>query len=439
MIDRGPQSAPFFSQSKAIDMKTLKRSYVLSLALLGAVSCSYYQNPPPPVPPTSDETIALEATKVTTPPTTISASYWKTADYILINPEEITKGKTTEEDGLLNMNGMYDGLADFNDGDASELRIKAAYDDDNLYLLATWKDQSFDVSQGSGLYNGPEDEHQSSNDPAGWTRQYNDDKLILGFNAAEGKDIWKWSLALSEPIGYAIDMIDDGSGEQADDGDFAFNLNSEGANRANPLYEWSGEQQDINRPLADVTILDPAFYLLNTTDFLGDVEIGEQLYQKECAECHGPLGDGNGTEWQTFVPMTDPTLNRFDRNALDELIGSNDHSGSSHWTKLDPEEKEDLTARLRAFSGVPGYIIDDAETALPDIQAVSNVNLARIDYYTKSKKDYQVLLIRPLTTGNNQDVQFNVTEQQEYPFDAMLADDDDQNRVGALGRTLIFK
>lgn len=405
-------------------------------------SCSYYQNPPPPSPPKSDETSELEAEYIAFPPASINAPYWRTSDFIKIIPEEITKGRVINENGLLNMNSMYEGIADFNSGDSSFLTLKAAYDDDNLYILAEWLDQTFNVSQASWFYNGPPDVHKPLEDTAGWTSQLNDDKLILSFITSNNtKDIWKWSLSVSEPLGYAIDMFDDGNGEMIDEGDMLVKRNIKGSdNRSGPAYEWNGDQQDITRPLAQVTVLDPAFYLLNKTEFTGDIVQGDNLYQKQCAGCHGDDGDGSGPEWgNTFVPFTDPTFNRFDRNAFDQIVSNSQHTGNSRWTKLSATEKDDLTARIRGFAGVPGYYIDDAQTSFPDVQSISNVNIARVDYFTKDKNSYKVLLIRPLITGKSDDIQFELNEKREYTFHVYLTDNDDLNRVGKQNKILIFK
>ncbi|MFY0626247.1 MAG: hypothetical protein JXR07_08135 [Reichenbachiella sp.] len=415
----------------------------ISIGILSAIilSCTYGQNPPTPLPPSSDETTNLEAVYTTNEPNTINAQYWNTADYIQIQPQEQSKGNVFEEDGLLNMTGLYNGLPDFNDGDSSAIRIKAAFDDTYLYILAEWTDQTYNISQSSWVYNAARDPYKPTEDTAGWTSQFNDDNFVLSFPMGDNKkDIWKWSFALSEPIGYAIDMVNTGSGEMVDDGDIILMRNSNGSgNRTGPAFEWDGVDQEINRPLSEnTTFLDPAFYLVNKTPFLGDVVIGEVIYQAECSECHGITGDGQGWDWNTNESLLRPSLNRKSRTVLDDIMGS-DHQGSRHWNKLDDQEKTDLLARLRGFSGVPGYYIENESANRPDVQAVSSEPLGRIDYNSRSKGNYSLLLRRALNTGKSDDIQFDLSQSSTYNFDVFLTDNDDPNRVGSEGHILEFK
>ena len=78
------------------------------------------------------------------------------------------------------------------------LKLKAAYDDDFLYILVSWQDDSYNISQGNWLYKGPPDPLKPGADRFGWTSQQNDDNLILSFTGDSGDlDIWKWSLEWS--------------------------------------------------------------------------------------------------------------------------------------------------------------------------------------------------------------------------------------------------
>ena len=414
----------------------------LFVLIFVSTSCTYDINPLPPGPPIPEETTDLEASFVTSPPNSVNSPYWITADYIVEDLQNVSTGKVNPDDGVLNTNNMQGGLADFNRGDSSGIILKSAYDDEYVYILAEWTDNSYDGSQLNWIYNGPKDQSKPAEDTAGWTSQKNDDNLFLIFEGGTKKDIWKWSFAVSEPLGYAIDMYDDGSGEKVDEGDFKVKRNSTGStNRTGPEFEWSGEIQEIERPLAPVTRLDPALYLFNTKEFEGDIVQGEIIYQAECAECHGSTGDGLGEDggFDSFVPMTDPTLNRLDPSAMDASLSAPSHSGRTYWTGLDETEKTDLIARIRGFAGVPGFVLDDAGGDPPDVQAISAENLALVNIYSRDKKTYKVLLIRPLITGSDDDVQFDLTEKKDYDFGIYLTDDDNENRVGVPDKKLIFK
>ena len=90
---------------------------------------------------------------------------------------------------------MYDGLKDFNQGAGTELILKAAYDDVNVYLLVSWQDVGYNISQENWLFNGPEDPLKKDEDRFGWTSQQNDDNLIFSFENSSGEeDVWNGAL-----------------------------------------------------------------------------------------------------------------------------------------------------------------------------------------------------------------------------------------------------
>jgi hypothetical protein len=109
----------------------------------------YYETPPPPPPLTSDETSTLEAVHVATAPSAINSAYWRTADYLKVNAQNVSINNLYL-DGLLNMTGTYAGLTSFNNGTDPELILKAAYDETNLYILAEWTDLDINVSNSIG-------------------------------------------------------------------------------------------------------------------------------------------------------------------------------------------------------------------------------------------------------------------------------------------------
>lgn len=422
-------------------MKIWTQILFLQIAFL-TVSCTYYENPEPfiPKPKVAEATTTLEAEYTSDAPNNLTHAYWSTADYLIIQEENITTDLINNIDGLLNANNMQKGVTDFNKGNPSNLELKAAYDDQNLYVKVTWSDAKYNVSQGSWLYNGLIDPLKT--DIAdGWTAQGNDDNLLLSFDMGSSKrDVWKWSLALSEPLGFAIDMFDDGITMVTDDGDKIYERNEMVMDdyRSGPKYEWDGVQQELERGLAGFTILDPGFYLLNKTNFIGDVDLGDQLYQAECSECHGTKGDGEGHVWATGVTFAIPgRMTRIGRNEYDIRISASTHDGKTHWTPLTQEEKDNLIARIYSFTGVPGYFLDNATGSFPDVQAVSNTQLAKITS-PREGVQYEVLLVRPLLTGTTQDIQFDLSTSMDYVFDIFLTDNDDLNKIGLKNQSLTF-
>ncbi len=393
------------------------------------------------IPPVSEQKSSLEAAFASQAPNSINSSYWTTADYVKIPVKNVVTQQVEETDGLLNMNGMYNGLEDFNQGSEADLTLKAAYDDVNLYVLVAWQDKTFNVSQANWLYNGPEDPHKND-DRFGWTSQRSDDDLILSFekNAGE-KDVWKWSLALSEPVGYAVDMHGADFNWTLDGGtpSYVRNAMNSDDDRSGPKYQWSGDDQQLNRDPAGSTILDPAFYLMNKSDFTGDIIEGESVFQVACGFCHGKGGEGNGAFHNTGVALNVPGwLNRYTQTQLDNIIGNVEtHTGARYWNGLTSEEQTNLGARLKAFAGIPGYVLQMPSGSSADVKATSNVQLARINVDNENS-GYKLLLIRKLNTGNDDDIQFTSAPGTSYSFGIYLSDNDNLNLVGGADNQLIF-
>lgn len=422
-------------------MKTRTQFIIIFIVLFLISACTWYENPEPyfPKPNVPEATATLEVVYVTDGPYQLNNSYWTTSDYFVVNEEDITTGLVTTTEGLLNVNDMFNGKADFNKGNPAAMSIRAAYDDENIYIKITWNDAKYNASQGSLLYNGPIDP-LITDDAKGWTAQGSDDNVILNFAIDASKnDVWKWSLALSEPLGYAIDMYDDGTNVVTDDGDKIYERNdvTPGDYRSGPKYEWDGKQQELERELAGFTILDPGFFLMNKTPVKGNVVLGDQIYQAACAECHGVTGNGQGKFPADFAFNIPGTMTRFTRSEFELRVSATEHDGSRHWTPLTQEEKDNLIARIYAFSGFPGYYLDNSTGSFPDVKAVSNVQLAKI----KSPKEgvqYEVLFVRPLLTDSDQDIQFDLNKSSIYDFNIYLTDNDDLNRIGVENEKLIF-
>ncbi len=418
-------------------------NFIIAIVLIvfAGISCTNDTNEFIPVP-TPEQTESLEAGYTTQSPNSLTSPYWSVADYVVIPVAEITTGQVEGANGFLNMNGMYNGLEDFNSGADAELTLRAAYDDVNVYILVTWQDDAFNISQGNWLYNGPEDPLKKGEDRFGWTSQQNDDNLIFSFEKnTSDRDIWKWSLALSEPVGYALDMFGNDMEYVADSGKKSYvrNLKDENDERSGPKYQWNGQNQEVNRKLGGSTILDPAFYLTKTTGFSGDIIKGESVYQVACGFCHGKGGDGNGSYQNSQVPLNIPGwLNRYTLQQMDNIIGNEGtHTGARYWNGLKEDEKANLSARLKAFAGIPGYILQMPDGSNADIKSLSNVQLSRIDYEGENP-GYSVLLIRKLNTGHDDDVSFSTSTGMPYKFNIYLTDNDGLNLVGALDNELIF-
>ena len=160
----------------------VKKYYLLFICFLFIVagqSCrnDFYAVPIPASVSTATQT--LEASKVAIAPNKVTSSYWNTANYLKVTAANISINKLYP-DGWLNMTGSFSGLTSFNGGKDPGLTLKAAYDNENIYILVEWQDAKADFSNGSWLYNGPADSKKSDT-TGGWTSQRNSDHVALAF------------------------------------------------------------------------------------------------------------------------------------------------------------------------------------------------------------------------------------------------------------------
>ena len=440
--------------------------------ILGSCRKDHFMVPPPPK--VSKPTATLEASFVSTAPDKVSSAYWKTADYLKVDLRNVSTGFLFG-DGLLNMTGLFGGINSFS-GKDSGLVLKAAYDNDNIYILAEWYDSKINISDASWLWNGSVDVLKLSESNAGWTSQRNNDKLSFAFeidnassafgsfssvgcqaschnigvassmNPTNGKvDIWNWTLAHSFPIGYAHDMIADQNGLVNDAGQQMFTRNNIGTtDRSGPEFEWDGTSQNITLPNGQEGILDPGFFLMNKTPFTGNIEHGDSLYHREilnqpghCASCHGENGEG-ATEGAVNII----SLNKKNRTTLIDNM-NNAADMTNYWQPFTASEKNDIVAYLRGLAGVPGYIVTMPDGSSADIQAVSNVTPVDVKNAmlpsTNQHTKYQVMIIRKLNTNNVDDVQFEAVSGNTYQFGVAIMDNDSRNHVGSILETLTFK
>jgi hypothetical protein len=106
--------------------------------------------------------------------------------------------------------------------------------------------------------------------------------------------------------------------------------------------------------------------------------------------------------------------------------------GGGNQAVTDPTQQGDLVARIRAFTGAPGYTL----------QAV--INEADMVYVLNSPTvysggTYTVIIKRKLTTGQpTEDAQFTDLTL-EYPFSVAIMDFDGKNHAGSPLQKLLFR
>jgi len=366
-------------------------------------------------------------------------------------------------DGQLNMSGTFDGVVDFNGGEPADLSLKATHDGTSLYILAEWTDREFNLDRRRWLFNGPSDSLKPGESAAEWTSQLNDDKIGFAFEiesassifgsfdavgcasschnvAAQGEplaldmrpgagkvDIWHWKTSRSEPLGYVQDQVSDPTNGRVGDSGTGIehrNRPSGGTDRSGPDTEWDGTVQEFTRWDGETVTLDPAYILLDghRTGFAGDPTAGQTIYAASCAGCHGASGQGGLASALTPVKNT-----RLSRELLASIIADPDHAGASSFNPLSETEKTDLLARMRGFSGVPGYYLTPPSGSVADIVTLSNVDYGRVDSIQRT--GYRVLMIRDLATGNDDDAEF--APGNEYLFGVGLMDNDGKNHIGS--------
>ncbi|OYU97043.1 MAG: hypothetical protein CFE21_01780 [Bacteroidetes bacterium B1(2017)] len=454
--------------------KTLKFQlpvFALILLLLGSCEKEYTRSAPAKTPPkTSQPTTTLEASLVTTAPSALNSPYWKTANYLVVSAKDISKG-ILYGDGGLNLTGTFGGLTSFNKGNDPKITLKAAYDAEYVYILAEWSDTTVNPSEHSLFINAGSDPLKPTENPTGWTSQKNSDKLSFAFDidGAAGSsgtfasvgcqaschgtgnstvmtpnsgsvDIWNWSLATSNPLGYAHDLVTSGSGFINDAGGNIAQRNSANTGeRATPKYEWNGVEQSVTLPNGGSGLLDPTYFLLNKNVMPGDAMNGETIYNAVCEHCHGP--NGSGGEYSAINGVGSNKKSRAAYMAAMDNVG--DMGG--YWGPLSASEKDDVVSFLRGIAGAPGYYLTapTANTSAADITIVSNVKPTDISNSmsntTNKHGKYQVLIKRKLKTNNTDDVQFNLGTKKEYVFGIALMDNDGKNHIGSAKETLTFK
>jgi len=417
-----------------------KISNILGLLILVIffASCEWAQLSPPPEPPKPNvvnATTDLEAMFVKAPITKLTDKYWATADYVEVTLSNL-EIQHLYGDGLLNMTGSYNGLVDFK-CDSVKLILKAAFDNDNIYILATWNDTIGDAFYKSWYYNGKADPLKTD-DANGWTSQKNSDKLYMIFDGlnTNQKDFWKWDLALSEPFGLAMDMYIEQDGTQkADAGNPFYERNNIGTtDRSGPKYVWNGEAQQIVQANGKTVLLDPAFYLLNKKEIVGDVATGRSKINSTCKNCHGDDFEG-GSE----IALNFPEMNRLSDAAFEAMVLNEGHEdGATYWNEqwTGTQNKNNFFAAYRSITGVVGNVLLTPSGSSTDVITYSNVNVSNFVSFENS--DYKLLMVRKLNTGNNDDILLDTTKTINFTIG--LTNNDEINYIGKqLSLTFKFK
>lgn len=418
----------------------LKKLSIVLLFVALIFSCEDEKRIPPKgyIPNTSKATEQLEAQYFWTSQSKLSASYWKDANYVEVSLSDI-ETKHLYGDGYLNMTGTYNGTSSFNRGKNPEVKLKAGYDDEYLYILVEWKDTTADASYMTWKYFGPEDSRKEDS-ASGWTSQKNQDNVTLLFDKEDGsKDAWRWSLAYTAPFEMALNLNASTDGKLDEFSIPAVrNAVSEGS-RVGPEYQWNGVRQEITRQDGSKNILDPAYYLLNDkkTKVSGNVESGMSIFNNkaDCKFCHGPNGNGE-SEGSDGGYLASEFTNKYSNEGLVDFISSSGHegSGAQYWgrIKTDSNNIADLIAFIRGIAGVPGYILTEPEEK--DVTALSNISVGGID---KQNSEYRVLFRRKLMSSKSEDVSFS--PDKTYTISIQFSDNDEINYVGASGIELVFK
>lgn len=410
-------------------------SFISIITLFVFISCESKQLPSPPKGILDVEAYYVKDTSIS-----INSGWWDRKNFTNITLSNQTTGIINNELGVLNVNGTYNGLTSFNKGDTVGMTVQALYNDTYVYILVEWADLTTNVSAKNWKFYGNTDPLKPSELAIGWSSQFSSDNIYFHFSNEDGssKDIWQWSAALSAPLGYAFDKHENGSGDIIDDFGIPMYLRNsiDGTNTGGPKYEWSGTPQNVTYLDGSTIALDPAFYLLDTIPFIGNIQNGDALYHAKCAECHGEKGSGEQSEEFPNVygvALNSYSYSRYSRNALSDGAQSEEHDGYSYYESIPENSRKDLLAYLRGVQGIPGYVLQMPTGSNADVAIESTFNAFKIK---STNKTYKVMFVRKLDTGNTDDITFNPTNI--YKLDISVSDNDIDNSIGSNGLLVKF-
>lgn len=399
------------------------------------VGCEYEKIPGPHVP---GATTYLQSAYSKNSVLTITSADWKNADYFVVPLSNLSINKSDSSEGVLNGTGTYNGTAAF--GDSAKLILRSFYTSNQLYILAEWKDVNLDATGRTWLWNGPRDINKTD-DSAKWTTQNNDDKLILKFKFPDSEtysyDIWEWSVALSDPLGYAIDRVSLKDQTTSNDAGTPMFVRNGMSNRSGPAYEFNGQSQTITNSHGSNALLDAGYYLYNKTEYTGNPEAGYESYKSTCKECHGERNQPSGYAGAPELNQT--WMNAMSREAIKNFILDPElhEDGFSHVQPLSDNQVNNIFAWLRGQSGTPGYYLQNPSGSVADVLTTSTVKPGRI--IIANPTGYKVLFVRKLNTGNPDDIVFDTRSGSTYTMDIQLCNRDSVNYIGAINQTIVFK
>ena len=386
------------------------------ICLLGILtSCEYEKIP-------SLQTDYVKSVYTNSTTVTLNSAVWAKTPEFIIPLVDILSNQVNVNDSILNENGGYKGLNSFNKGNAITLKIKSVYSSDKIYILAEWQDSSLNPTNKIWKWNGAGDIIKNQSAP-NWTMQNSDDKLVLKFDFTTGneftKDIWVWSSALSDPLGYAIDMAQKSDNIVINDNGTLMYARNGTSFKSGPIYELNGIQQVI-KPDGSKAVLDPLYYLFNKTEFKGNAFFGETSYQL-CAGCHS----------------LKPQIIGMSHQAVKDFLVSEEHPGKDDVNSASNADVENAIAYYRGKYGIPGYFLQMPSGSVADVWASSNVIAGKINSVNKS--GYKVLFIRNLNTSNKDDVVFDTKDGNEYRISFYMYNADSVNYIGIENQKMIFK
>ena len=403
---------------------------------------------------------------------TLTDAYWKSADYLRVPVADLNKN-ALYSDGFLNMTNTFAGLSSFNKGNDPKVVMKAAYDNNKLYIYAEWIDSDINPSFAASMLLGPPDPLPTKSDSTGgWTAQGNSDKFAMAFDASGNAtssagtfidkgcaaschnnqmrpasglvDIWSWDLSNSDALGYAKDMVTDATSGLINDGGVGMtesNFKVLSNPRSGPAYEWDGTDQSVIRPDGKTLLIDPAYYILNKTPYLGDPTKGKKVYTHAaygCAHCHGEDGGGTGPSGEATAFAAIGFARKYSRAGIKSFAANDLHTGVTYWAQVPAGSVDDLIAYIKGLGSIPGTYLHAPSGSCADVWSVSNVAKARINTVNPHTL-YQVVFVRTLSNGNGDDIQFTSPEGKSYPFGIALMNGDSKNHIGSLKQILTFK